>query len=211
MTGRNYRRAEKACEICGERFTVPNYRKDIARFCSRSCRSAMIAAKYFNTGPKPWAAKNLDGHRHKSPTKFRPGHTAWNKDMKGIHLSPASEFQKGRECETRAETGEIRIRHFKNDNPRAFVKIGQPATWKSLAVYVWEQANGPLPRGMVVHHRDRNTLNDRIGNLQAMTRAEHIAEHRAEIFACRRVDEAARQPDLFVTPTPAPVQGGLEL
>ena len=29
--------------------------------------------------------------------------------------------------------------------------------------------------------------------------------------ACRRVDEAARQPDLFVAPEPAPVQGGLEL
>ncbi len=30
-------------------------------------------------------------------------------------------------------------------------------------------------------------------------------------IACRRVDEAARQPDLFVAPEPAPVQGGLEL
>ena len=117
MTGRNYRRAEKACEICGERFTVPNYRKDIARFCSRSCRSAMIAAKYFNTGPKPWAAKNLDGHRLSNRPRNSARDTPPNKDMKGIHLSPASEFQKGRECETRAETGEIRIRHFKNDNP----------------------------------------------------------------------------------------------
>ena len=30
-------------------------------------------------------------------------------------------------------------------------------------------------------------------------------------IACKRVDEAARQPDLFVAPEPAPVQGGLEL
>lgn len=34
---------------------------------------------------------------------------------------------------------------------------------------------------------------------------------RTTLIACRRVDEAARQPDLFVAPEPAPVQGGLEL
>ena len=30
-------------------------------------------------------------------------------------------------------------------------------------------------------------------------------------IACKRVDEAARQPDLFVAPEPAPVQQGMDL
>ncbi len=30
-------------------------------------------------------------------------------------------------------------------------------------------------------------------------------------IACRRVDEAARQPDLFIAPTPKPIQEGFDL
>ena len=30
-------------------------------------------------------------------------------------------------------------------------------------------------------------------------------------IACRRVDEAARQPDLFITPEPKPEQTGMDL
>jgi len=33
----------------------------------------------------------------KSSTQFKKGHSAWNKDKKGIHLSPNSEWKKGRE------------------------------------------------------------------------------------------------------------------
>ena len=180
MTTRNHTRAEKVCEVCQASFSVPHYRKDTARFCAPSCRASWMARTYLNTGPKPWAAKNLDGHRRKSTSRFKPGHRTWNKDVKGIHLSPTTEFQKGRESETKAEIGEIRIRHFTDDSPRAFIKVAQPNHWRALAIVVWEEINGPLPVGCVVHHKDRDTLNDDTENLQAMTRAEHLEEHRGE-------------------------------
>lgn len=177
---RNHNRAGKKCEQCGAAFDVPHYRRNTAKFCTASCRSASIAAKHFNKGPKPWAAKNLDGHRHKSGSRFQPGHNPWNAGMKGIHLSPDSQFQKGRKSDRRAEVGEVRIRKCKGDHFRAFVKVSEPSGWRERAKVVWEQHHGPISKGYVVHHKDRNTLNDEIDNLQAMTRAEHIEEHRGD-------------------------------
>lgn len=37
--------------------------------------------------------------------------------------------------------------------------------------------NGYLPKGYVVHHVDRNKLNDRLDNLQRMTKSEHVSLH----------------------------------
>jgi len=44
-------------------------------------------------------------------------------------------------------------------------------------VHVWEEANGPLPKGWIVHHKDHDKLNNRIENLEAMSRQQHMAEH----------------------------------
>lgn len=42
-----------------------------------------------------------------------------------------------------------------------------------------------MARGLVIHHRDRDSLNDAPANLQALTRKEHAAEHRSELEAAR--------------------------
>jgi hypothetical protein len=177
---RVYQRADKVCEQCGVVFTVPHYRRQKARFCSAKCKGAFIAAKHLNKGPKPWAAAILAKHRHKSTSRFPKGHTPWNAGVKGIHLSPETEFQKGQPSHKRAEIGAVRIRKCKGDQLRAFVKVSDPSGWRERAKVVWEQHNGPIPKGYVIHHKDRDTLNDGIDNLQALTRAEHIEDHRGD-------------------------------
>jgi len=163
------------CQVCCAPFSVPQYRADTARFCSRECKGSSIAARFLNKGPKPWAAKNLEGHRHKSPTKFKAGHATWNKDMKGIHLSPASEFKPGHAPTVHLPVGSVVQRTRKREGyPRAWVKVAEPNKWELLARIVWAKHNGPIPRGMIVHHKDRNAINDEIGNLQMMTKAEHV-------------------------------------
>lgn len=118
--------------------------------------------------------------------KFKKGHKAWNESMKGIHLSPGSEFKKGNKPASWRPVGTVVIREGsrrgrgRRDGPRAYVKIAEPNIWKARAVIEWERANGPLPPGVLVHHKDRNTLNDTPGNLVVLTRAKHIEEHRKE-------------------------------
>lgn len=43
--------------------------------------------------------------------------------------------------------------------------------------YVYEQVHGPIPEGFVVHHRNHNKLDNRIENLEAMSRLEHSRHH----------------------------------
>lgn len=43
--------------------------------------------------------------------------------------------------------------------------------------YVWEQANGPVPPGYVVHHKNHVKRDNRLENLQLMTFEEHSRHH----------------------------------
>ena len=118
----------------------------------------------------------------KTPTNsFKKGHTPWNKDLKGTHFSPATEYKKGRTSEKWMPVGTTTIRTDKNGAKRAFIKVGEPNVWKLRAVIVWESHNGPVPKGMVVHHRDHDSLNDDIMNLASVTRREHINIHRQDL------------------------------
>lgn len=73
----------------------------------------------------------------------------------------------------------IRIRS-RNRERRAYIKVAEPSVWTLLARFVWEQVNGPIPVGYGIHHKDENMLNDDIGNLQLVSKAEHLAIHVSE-------------------------------
>ncbi|HGY9632391.1 HNH endonuclease signature motif containing protein [Pseudomonas monteilii] len=53
------------------------------------------------------------------------------------------------------------------------IKVAQPDVWKPLHIYTWEQANGPVPEGMIVAAKDGNVQNTNLANLCLRTRAEH--------------------------------------
>lgn len=46
-----------------------------------------------------------------------------------------------------------------------------------LHQYIYEKKYGKLPKGMVVHHKDFNPLNNSVENLVAVTIAEHMRIH----------------------------------
>lgn len=49
---------------------------------------------------------------------------------------------------------------------------------KTLHQYLWEKENGPLPKGWEIHHKDLDTTNNDLSNLEAMPAEEHKAIHR---------------------------------
>jgi hypothetical protein len=101
--------------------------------------------------------------------------------MKGVRRSPQTEFKAGQPSCNTVPVGTVSVRTFtRTKDQRAFVKVAEPNVWRLRAHVVWEAANGPLPRGACVHHKDRDKLNDDLGNLEVLTVAEHLAEHRAE-------------------------------
>lgn len=162
------------CEDCGTKFSREKSGDRPIRFCSPACYQS-------------WNRKH-----GKSGARFATGHAPWNKDKKGLHLNPATEYKKGRRSERWLPVGSETIREDKTGNLRAFIKLAEPNVWRERAIIVWERENGPLPEGKVVHHRDRDSLNDAPRNLQDLTRAEHINEHRHELKAELPVDWKTR-------------------
>lgn len=89
-------------------------------------------------------------------------------------------------------TVKIRTRKKRNHEQRAYIKISNENKWELLAKHVWKKHNGEIPNGMVIHHIDHDKLNDSIDNLAMMTKAEHLAEHRAD-FNLRAIDAFTRK------------------
>lgn len=106
---------------------------------------------------------------------FPKGHTPWNKNKKGIHLSPESEFKKGELIGKDHPSWRGGVQNMTKD-----------------VVYVWAGANkrerrprkvyedvyGKIPQGFVVIHIDGNKDNDDPRNLQAISRSENLKRNR---------------------------------
>lgn len=52
---------------------------------------------------------------------------------------------------------------------------------KRLHEEVWIAAYGPIPDGFHIHHRDGNSLNNALANLEAIPVAEHVRHHHAGV------------------------------
>src|SRR5262249_19876308 len=63
---------------------------------------------------------------------------------------------------------------------RRFVYTGRG--WRVRSRGAWEAVNGPQPAGHHIPHRDYNSLNDRLDNLELMLEADHEALHRDKML-----------------------------
>ncbi len=151
--------AKWVCENCGTGFVRDKSGNRPVRFCGIQCYHSWRKENKVTSG------------------QFQAGSKPWNKGIKGLHLSPETEFRKGRKSEKFMPFGSVTIRTDKAGKPRAWVK--QKAGWFPRAQAVYVAAKGKIPDGCVLHHIDEDTLNDRLENLTPMSRADHMRVHHA--------------------------------
>ena len=75
--------------------------------------------------------------------------------------------------EIRPSDGRVYAHYWSDDGRRRTVYRYQ---WR------WERAFGHLPKGWVLHHKNRNPTDDRLENLQPMTSSDHKREHMDEVL-----------------------------
>ncbi|MHC1696877.1 MAG: HNH endonuclease signature motif containing protein [Geobacteraceae bacterium] len=111
--------------------------------------------------------------------QFGKGQVSWNKGRKGYMGANVTSFKKGSIPPNRKLLWTERI-----DSKDGFILIkvpemdpstGFPTRYKHKHVWVWEQANGPVPEGHAVVFVDSNKLNCEIENLMLLTRAELLS------------------------------------
>lgn len=141
------------------------------------------------------AGRFVAGVSYSPSTQFKPGQSANPQTAfrPGQRVSPATEFKPGQSARNKLPVGAITIRTFRGVQ-RAWVKVAEPNVWRERSKVVWERANGrPVPRGLVIHHRDHDSLNDAPDNLQALTRKQHALVHLADAQAAGFGSAESRQ------------------
>jgi len=175
---------EIICQICEKRVSLPNYRKD-AKFCSFKCKGVStrdrMKGNKLREGCRAWN-KGMKGIHLSPASEFKKGVTPWNKDMKGIHLSPDSEFQPGTIPKNKVSVGTITKRTDSNGKSRNYIKIDEPNVWETLYRYRWIQKYGTITEGMVLHHVNFVSDDDDLKNIIMVTRQEHINLHRQHLY-----------------------------
>lgn len=165
------------CVECGTAFHVIPARVKTAKYCGRKCVN--IA-----TGRRSKGNEYRKGLRPSNA--FENGSIPWNKNIKGIHLSPETEFKRGIVPINKVTVGTISQRNDHNLSLRNFIKIAESDIWILYSRYLWEQAHGEIPEGYIIHHINRDPLDDRLENYEMLTKSEHIERHRAEYLEIKR-------------------------
>jgi predicted XRE-type DNA-binding protein len=60
---------------------------------------------------------------------------------------------------------------------QVYIKDGTRQAWPLVSRLVYETFIGPIPEGHIIHHKDGNKLNNRLENLQCVSRQEHFGLH----------------------------------
>lgn len=63
--------------------------------------------------------------------------------------------------------------------------------YRAEHILVWEAANGPLPDGFIVHHKNHIKDDNRLENLEAMSRSAHNQAHGEHTI--KQLEEEIRQ------------------
>ena len=106
---------------------------------------------------------------------FEKGHVPFNKGNKGCYFSgcEVSWFKPGHSPHNTLPIGSERITEYDYVEVKYSNRPGSPSKrWKGKHVMIWEEKNGPVPKGHVILFADRNKRNFDLNNLILVSRRE---------------------------------------
>lgn len=130
-------------------------------------------------------ACRLDGVKGSS-SRFKPGHPTWNKGLKGIQLSPHTQFKPGRKPHEAANYVPIGSLRISKDGYLERKVTDDPAIvtsrrWRGVHRLVWEAAHGPIPAGYVVSFKGRKPITEleriTLDQLELVSKAQLMNEN----------------------------------
>lgn len=135
-----------------------NTKKHSSETCNKISKNTKEAMKNLSDTSKKKYIKSL----------FKKGNVAWNKNLKGIHLSPETEFKRGQYVGEKHPSWKGGLQKTKEGYYRW---IGANKRVKNSR-YIYEKRFGEIPKGYVIYHKDGDKYNDSIDNLTLITRSE---------------------------------------
>lgn len=89
----------------------------------------------------------------------------------------------------------VRFYRYPNSNRRAHRDYFSPGIQAKqngvdlLHRQVWKDHFGDIPDGYQIHHKDENTLNNDLSNLECVTAKQHLHKHPARLARCRSEEQ----------------------
>ena len=103
--------------------------------------------------------------------RFEKGRESYNKGKKmtpeQYEKAKATMFKKGEKPKNIRPVGSER----EDVDGYIKIKIAEPNKWEHKHKYIWEQANGPVPKGCVIIFEDGNRRNFKLDNLKCISKS----------------------------------------
>lgn len=112
--------------------------------------------------------------------RFEKGSVPPNKGVKGVRYPgcEATWFKKGQKSINHKEIGSERV---DAKDGYLIVKIAEPDVWELKHRYIYEQANGKIPKGYVLNFKNGDKTDIRLDNLVLLSKAEHLELTRSKL------------------------------
>lgn len=117
--------------------------------------------------------------------KLRTARIPWNKGLKGIHLSPKSEFKKGERTGADGTNYNFGLSYYKREK-RWFIVCRDGKKVNFARAMIEGYTKTTLTKNEIVHHKNHRPTDDRLENLEVLTRARHMEIHDPHNWRNRR-------------------------
>lgn len=146
--------------------------KDLTEMFNRQFNMSLSTAALISLADRNGLHNQRDTKLNKGyePTQFKKGHTPWNKGKaKNWKGGEETQFKKGNKPHNWVPIGSERI--TKDGYIQIKIQEGKlQQNWRGKHILIWEEHNGPLPKGYAILFGDGDKRNFSLDNLILVSR-----------------------------------------